>query len=293
MKVSGFTFLRNAEMLHYPYLQSIESILPICDEFIIALGESDDGTAQALTKLGEKYPKIRIIDTCWNEHMQTKGYTYGQQKMIAQFACTGDWLFYLEGDELVHEKDLSDIKQAMIDHQDDPRVEVLAFKYYHFYGNTNTYVDSPGWYRYAPRIIKAKVRSYAPDGLYWLVLDNKRSNRKGRYPYAKVLDCFIYHYGWVRSEKSMQEKSRQVSTYWGKTAPTDLTYSNVDSTILSLFSDSHPALIDDFFPKEKGLYCANPNHTLTSREKRQRLKKTFGRIFGLDLSRRHFKQVDG
>ena len=291
MKVSGFTFLRNAEELCYPYIQSIKSILPICDEFIIALGHSQDNSPTVLSHLATTEPKIKIIETAWNNHMQIKGYTYGQQKMIAQFACTGDWLFYLEGDEIIHEKDLENITKALYQYQDNLEVEALAFHYYHFYGNINTYVSSPTWYRYAPRIIKANVRSYAPDGLYWLVLDSKRSNRIARYPKAKLLDSYVYHYGWVRPESAMHRKITQVNKYWGKSHGFGHEYSDIDAQILKIFQGTHPKIIDEFFPKAAGIFNANPNHALTKKEKRQRIKMKLESWFGVDLSRKYFKKI--
>ena len=87
MKVSGFTFIRNGRKLGYPFVESIRSILPIVDEFVIALGPSDDGTGEELAKIRD--PKIRIIETQWNERirndLKVKGFIYGQQKSIAQF----------------------------------------------------------------------------------------------------------------------------------------------------------------------------------------------------------------
>lgn len=291
MKLSGFTFLRNAEELCFPYIQSIQSILPICDEFVIALGQSQDNSPETLHQLAKENPKIKIIETVWNEHMHVKGYTYAQQKMIAQFACTGDWLFYLEGDEIVHEKDLAAIKEALHRYKDDKEVEALAFYYYHFYGNINTYLSSPTWYRYAPRIIKASVRSYAPDGLYWLVLDPKKSNRIARYPKAKLLDKYIYHYGWVRPEAAMSKKISQVNKHWGKSEGFDSKYSDIDHRILTEFNGTHPKIIDGFFAKEEGLFKVNPKHTLTKKEKRQRFKMKLEKLFGLDLSRKYFKKI--
>lgn len=94
MKVSGFTFLRNGTILGYPYIESLKSLLAVCDEVIVALGNSDDDTLAQVQALND--PKLRIIQTMWNENMQDRGYTYAQQKMIAQFNCTGDWAFYLE-----------------------------------------------------------------------------------------------------------------------------------------------------------------------------------------------------
>src|SRR5271157_4159256 len=121
MKVSGFTFLRNASRLGYPFGESIRSILPIVDEYIIALGPSEDGTEEIIQQIGD--PKIRIIRTQWNEGIRNdlplKGFVYGQQKSIALFNCTGDWAFYLEGDEVVHEQDYDRIRDAMERHLND------------------------------------------------------------------------------------------------------------------------------------------------------------------------------
>jgi len=65
LKISGFSFVRNGVSLYYPVAESIRSILPICDEFVIAVGkgDEDDGTREAIAAIGD--PRIRIIDTVW------------------------------------------------------------------------------------------------------------------------------------------------------------------------------------------------------------------------------------
>jgi hypothetical protein len=60
MKISGFTIARNAIQFNYPILESIRSILPICDEFIVNVGDSDDGTLDLIRSIGSD--KIKIID---------------------------------------------------------------------------------------------------------------------------------------------------------------------------------------------------------------------------------------
>jgi glycosyltransferase involved in cell wall biosynthesis len=147
MKVSGFTFLRNGQKLGYPFVESIRSILPIVDEFVIALGPCDDDTEKLVREIGDR--KILVIPTQWNERIQpdysVNGFVYGQQKSIALFNCTGDWAFYLEADEVLHENELPKIRAAMERHLGEARVEALAFDYLHFYGNSNTYAWSrPG-----------------------------------------------------------------------------------------------------------------------------------------------------
>ena len=285
MKVSAFTFIKNGQILGYPFVESIQSILTIVDEFVINVGESEDDTLLVIQSIHSS--KIRIIKSKWNDTMQERGFVYGQQKMIAQYNCTGDWAFYIEGDEVYHENDLEQIRESMIIHLDDPNVEALAFDFYHFYGNANSYLDSPGWYRSEVRIIKNSVRSYAPDGLFWLVLN---SNKQGRYPRAKHTGVSCYHYGWLRSQEQMNLKSEKVQKYWAKD-PVKVDYSQMDQSIITEFQGSHPEIITEWLPKESGLYKVDPNYKPTKKQKKHRMMIKFENFFGVDLSKKHYKLV--
>jgi hypothetical protein len=285
MKVSAFTFIKNGQILGYPFIQSIKSVLSIVDEFVINVGESSDDTLEDIRSI--RSPKIRIIESKWNQGMQDRGYIYGQQKMIAQFNCTGDWAFYIEGDEIYHENDLKKIKSLMQECLEDNKVEALAFDFYHFYGNANTYLDSPGWYRSEARIIKTSCRSYAPDGLFWLVLDK---NKKGRYPRARHIGVHCYHYGWIRNEYQMNLKSKHVQRYWGKEHK-NIDYSQIDSNIFKEFKGSHPKVILDWLPSYSGIFQADPNYKLTKKQKKHKVMLKVEHIFGIDLSKKHYKLV--
>ena len=285
MKVSAFTFIKNGELLGYPFVQSICSVLPIVDEFIINVGKSEDKTLKIIQSISDK--KIRIIQSIWNDKMNDRGYVYGHQKMIAQFNCSGDWAFYVEGDEIYHEDDLNQIKHSMELHLNNQDVEALVVDFNHFYGNANSVLDSPGWYRSEARIIKNSIRSYAPDGLFWLVLD---SNRKGRYPKAKKIGVTCYHYGWVRSEQEMNLKSNYVQKYWGG-KPREIDYSKIDQAIIKEFHGTHPKIIRDWLPKEKGLFLPDLSYKLNRREKKHRLILKIEKLFGIDLSKKHFRMV--
>jgi hypothetical protein len=285
MKVSAFTFIKNGQILGYPFLQSIQSILPIVDEFVINVGDSEDETLQMIHSINDS--KIRVIESKWNGEMRDRGYVYGQQKMIAQFNCTGDWVFYIEGDEVYHEDDLDKIKTSMSTHLNDSNVEALAFNFKHFYGNANSVLNSPGWYRSEARIIKNSIRSYAPDGLFWLVLD---SNKKGRYPRAKNTGTTCYHYGWVRSEKEMNLKSSKVQKYWGK-EPARINYSQIDQSIIEEFKGTHPKIVQEWLPKATGLYKADINYRLNHKEKKYRILKRLEKFFSIDFSKKHFTLI--
>jgi len=287
--VSGFTFLRNAHILGYPFIESIKSVLPLCDEFIVNIGDSEDDTLEMVKSIGS--PKIRIIQSQWNEKMKIKGYVYGQQKNIAHFNCTGDWAIYLEADEVIHEEDIPKIKNAMERYLNNEKVEALAFDFIHFYGNHRTYVLSPGWYRREVRIIKNTIRTYSPDGLFFVVLS---SNKKGRYPRAVLTGARIFHYGWLRRQEEMNEKIKRVARYWGK-SPIPIDYSKIDPKILREFKGTHPAVMKEWLLKHIGecdsIFKADPNHRLTRKEIKHRLVVWIEGILGIDLSKKHFKIV--
>jgi len=290
MKVSGFNFLRNCQKLGYPFVESIRSVLPIVDEFVVALGPSDDKTEQMLRAIGD--PKIRIIPTVWNERIQSdysiKGFVYGQQKSIALFNCTGDWAFYLEADELVHENDLEKIRSAMERYVNDPRVEALAFDYTHFYGNPNTYAWSPRWYRSEVRILRNTIPAWGPEGLYFIVLD---THKKGRYPRAAHTQSTIYHYGWVKTETEINARKQSVSKYWSPKPQPRTTYAEIDPLTLHPFTGTHPKVIQNWLSTEKGLFQANPNHRLTAREKKHRLMLKLEHWFGVKFNKKHYHLV--
>jgi glycosyltransferase involved in cell wall biosynthesis len=283
MKVSGFTFIKNAEMLGYPFIESIQSVLPIVDEFVIAVGESDDNTLEIIKSIKDN--KIRIIETQWNESMQDRGYVYAQQKMTAQFSCTGDWAFYLEGDEVLHEKDLDTIRNTMERHLDNPEVEALYFDYYHFYGKPNQ-VGIAG-YKRAPRIIRNTIRNYSPDGLFFVVMDK---NKKGRYPKAAHAGCHIYHYGHVRKVERNNEKIKQVGKYWGDEEPnTFSTYGNIDLAEIRPFTGTHPKIVKDWLRTEAELeFEQNPNYKVTLKDKKHRIRFWLDEKLGWDISKKHY-----
>jgi len=61
MKVSGFTIVRNGELYAYPYVEAIQSILPLCDEMVVNVGKSNDNTLEIIRAIDNKKNKdLRI-----------------------------------------------------------------------------------------------------------------------------------------------------------------------------------------------------------------------------------------
>jgi hypothetical protein len=290
VRISGFTFLRNGCKFGYPFEASIRSILPLVDEFVIALGPCEDDTEDAIRAINDA--RIRIVPTQWNERIRSdysfKGFVYGQQKTIALFNCTGDWAFYLEGDEVVHENDLPRIREAMEKQLNNERVEALYFDYIHFYGNRNTYAWSPAWYRTAPRILRNTIPAWAPKGLFFVVM---KDHKKGRYPRAAHAGATIYHYGWLKTEEQMSLRRESVAKYWHSGAPPAVNYAAIDQEVLRPFPGSHPKVVETWLPAAEGLFRADPNYTLSLRDRKHRWMMKLERAFGVTFNKKHYIEV--
>jgi len=236
--------------------------------------------------------RIRIIHTQWNENIQpeysVKGFVFGQQKSIALFNCTGDWAFYLEADEVLHEDDLPKIRAAMEKHLPDPRVEALAFDYLHFYGNKNTIAWSPGWYRSEVRIIRNTIPCWSSESLFFnVVVDHKAS----RYPRAAHTGATIHHYGWVRSEAQMNLKAKASHKYWEPQPVAKVDYSRIDGQVLKLFTGKHPRVIQDWLPAAEGIFQVAPDYQPSSREKKHRWMLKVEQWIGFRFDKIHYRRV--
>lgn len=250
MKISGFTMVRNAEKYYFPIRESILSVLPIVDEFIVALGDSTEGdhTRQIIESIGS--PKVKIIDRIWSETDFKDGIIFANETNVALSHCTGDWCIYLQADEVVHEKDLDNIVNACQSYLTDTSVDGLLFKYYHFWGDYDHYLPFHGWYKNEIRIIRNHM------GI--ISFKDAQSFRKKDLGLMDVreIDAHIYHYGWVRPLELMQSKKKeQDSMHHGKKAteekyklkPNEFDYGALGR--IPVFKGSHPALMTDFISK--------------------------------------------
>jgi hypothetical protein len=243
MKVSCFTIARNAIKYDYPVVEAITSILPLCDEFVVAVGNSEDETLKLIQ--GIKSDKIKIISTVWDDTLREGGRVLALEtdKAFQAIAADRDWVFYIQADEVVHEKYHSAIRQGMEKYKNDKSVEGLLFNYKHFYGSYDYVGESWNWYRREIRIVRndKSIFSYRDAQGF-----RKKPNEKLR---VKLIDAFIYHYGWVRDPRAMQQKQRAFGSLYHDDAWVDehvakaneFDYGNIDS--LELFEGTHPTVM--------------------------------------------------
>lgn len=244
MKVAGFSFIRNALQYDYPIVEAITSVLPLCDEFVIAVGQSDDETLALIKAIPSD--KIRIISSVWDDTAREGGRVLALEtdKALAAVSADADWAFYIQGDEVLHEQYIPAVRQALEAYKEDVSVDGLLFNYLHFYGAYEYVGDSRRWYRHEIRVIRPRIGVYA--------YRDAQGFRKGRNQKLRVqpVDAYIYHYGWVKSLEHQKRKFGYFYRFWFsdehmKTVEQEASqfdYSqHIDS--LALFSGTHPAVM--------------------------------------------------
>ena len=243
MKVSGFTFVRNAIRYDYPVVEAIQSILPLCTELVVAVGNSDDDTLQLIRSIPSD--KIRIIETEWDDNVRDNGRVLALEtdKAFRAIDPTADWAFYIQADEVMHEKYIDAVRENMQRYKDDHEVEGLLFDYVHFYGSYDYVGTSYRWYRREVRVIRNRkdIFSYR-DAQGFRILPNRKLK-------VKHIPASIFHYGYVREPKAMQNKQVSFNRYWhsdewiDQNIPrtSEFDYSEVDR--LEKFQDTHPQVM--------------------------------------------------
>lgn len=284
--------VRNAVRLYYPIREAIESALPLVDEFVVALGagDPDDTTREEIEAIGSE--KIRIIDTVWDLDAYPNGTENAHQTDIAKNACTGDWLLYLQADEVLHEDDLPVIRRRCEELLHDREVEGLLFRYRHFWGDYDHYHRSHGWYPNEIRMIRndPEIHSWESAQSFRRIpdFDGKHyRQQEGTYKLKVArVEAWIYHYGWVRPPDFMQRKNRALDTvHKGEERVSELyrkrgaSYDYGPLHLLARFTGSHPSVmrtrIERFDWADQLNYGDKPDDPNRKRHKHERPKYRF------------------
>jgi hypothetical protein len=250
MFVSGFTIARNVVRADYPLKEAVSSVLPLCDEFMISVGKSEDDTLDFVKSFGD--PKIRIIETIWDDNLRVGGKVLADETNKAKAATDpkSDWLFYIQADECLHEKYLEPVDTAMRTYLNDHEVDGLLFDYVHFYGSYDYVGDSRKWYRNEIRVVRNNSDIYS-----YRDAQGFRKNGDSKLK-VKPSGATIYHYGWVKHPKEQQIKQQQFHRMWHSdenlknkvSVASEFDYGNIDS--LALFDGSHPGVMQDRIQKQ-------------------------------------------
>jgi hypothetical protein len=245
MKISGFIIIRNAVINDYPVVEAIRSILPMVDEMIVSIGDSEDDTIGLISSIASD--KIRIVHTVWDPALRKGGEVLAVEtdKAFQHVSPDSDWAFYIQADEVVHEKYHSVILETAKKYKDQKEVEGLLFRYTHFYGTYDYVGDSRRWYNREIRLIRndKSIHSYK---------DAQGFRKDGRKLLVKPVDAYIYHYGWVKSPKQMHQKQKNLGKFWRSDeewqqflSSSDFWDFNNEFDSLVKFKGTHPAVMQE------------------------------------------------
>ena len=280
MKISGFTFIKNAVINGYPIVEAITSILPIVDEMIVLVGDCDDDTLGLIESIGDS--KIKIHHSVWDKNLRKGGAVLAVEtdKAFNLIDPESTWAFYIQADEVIHEKYYDAIKKGCELYKDNKKVQGLLFKYVHFYGTYDYVGDSRKWYGHEVRIIRNDKKIVSYKDAQGFRVGHKRLN-------VKTLNAYVYHYGWVKDPEQMMKKNKNMGLLWRTdeeaqeflNQPDYFDFNEFDS--LAIFKDTHPSVMKNRIAQK------NWNLKLDITKKKLKLKHrltyTFEKITGIRL----------
>ena len=274
-------------------MEAIHSALPICDEYIIVAGDSDDETLDHLASLDD--PRIRIIHTRWSPDTTPQKCLLAQQTNIGLGFCQGRWCLYLQANEVLHEDSLPQLHGLMEQHADNQAVEAMLLERLTMWSDYDHYIPVyPRRFKYTARIIRPNIGTYSiRDGMSFAIFDG--FSTKGRYPQSIDSGIDLYRYGFVHSVAQQAAKFERAvhKTEASEAAGMDYYSQRLPRQFIARYEGSHPQVMTDriaAYPAEDRLDLNRCRTLLTPLERRRLLESYLYNRFGLpQLSRNRFK----
>jgi glycosyltransferase involved in cell wall biosynthesis len=302
MKVSGFTYVRNGLHLDYPFTESIRSLLPLVDELVVVVGDSHDGTREAVVAIGD--PKIKIVDSVWPVEMRKGGKVFALQASIGLDHCSpdADWIITLQADELFHEKEVPVIRKYMEEALNESQIEGFLFRFLNFFGDFNHYAPSRRYHQHEIRIIRNGInaRPYR-DSQGFRIFSNNDDEQTARKLKVWCIPCTVYHYSYVKNPKTQLLKQAEFGSRWHDgddyvsrflaANPDGFDYGQID--YLAEFNGVHPSLMEQRIRSQDWVFNYDPSvSNMSFKEKLLRqVEKWTGRQFFINKNFKIVKSV--
>lgn len=257
----------------YPFREAIRSILPLCDEFVVAVGDSTDGTREAVLALDPQ--KMKVVDTVWDMNLREGGKIFAMQANAALDHITGDWAFHIQADEVIHENDLPKIKAAIEQYDADKRIDGFILPFLHFWGSYGYIRNTRRVHAHEVRIFRnlPGVRSYRDSQgfrKYNSAAQYEQQQESGEKLRVKKIDAPVYHYNGVRRADVMNKRTQVFTSFWQANteaaAPQeDFDYQRVDR--LQPFTGSHPAVMQERIQQQDWEFIYDPSKAVWQKKK--------------------------
>jgi len=252
--ISGFTLVRHAVLLDFPIVESVRSILPLCDEVVVNVGRGDDDTLDLVRSIAD--PRVRILEAEWDFSLRER--LLAAETFRAQRACRHSWGMYIQADEVLHERGIPVLRDAVSELDQDARVEALLLRYRHFFGDPFTEAVNRRWYRREVRLLRLDpslgIRPYRD-------AQGFRAGTADRKVRARLTGAEMFHYGWTRSAAALRGRRKEDRKLYARVHEPPpggplLTW----FPGLRPFSGSHPAVAGEWVERHR----VDPDRTVSA-----------------------------
>lgn len=207
MRVAGFSIVRDATRLDFPFEAAVASVLPAVDEFVLVVGHSSDDTLVRARAMADR--RVRIVESEWDFSLGSAVLAVETDR--AMRACQAEWGIYIQADEVLADDGAAALRAAIDRHDRDAAVEGLLVNYLHFYGGFDTVALDRHWYRREVRAVRLDptlgIHSFR-DAQGFRVGPSDRRIR------AAATNAVMHHYGWARPSWALRSKRDQDRTIY-------------------------------------------------------------------------------
>lgn len=205
--LAGCLIIKNGTKFDYPFQQAIESVLPICDEFVVVEGVGEDDTYERLLAMREKDQKIQVV----RSKMERKVSELSRATDLSISLTKCDYYLQIQGDEGINEFSCRRIRSVV----DRGGFDILQTRIFHFWSSFDTVYIPKVFYDYVWRVAR---RSLFPQlhsigdamNLGPLSLPGLRTLA------LPETEAYWLHYGFVRNPKQMVEKCYEFFPWWSQ-----------------------------------------------------------------------------
>ena len=172
-KLSGYMYVNGGDKHGLPYIEAAKSMLGFCDEVVVC---GDKTSCGKLNAIGDKRLLTYKTDFDMDDPLRD-----GKAKQLARRMCSGDIVFQLDADEVVHEDSYKFIR----DHADKwaPQWTCLCYPSVDLYGAADTVMGNSHFWKWRLSLNK----SYYGHGVH---ISSRAKNKKGQ-------DCSLFDDGCV------------------------------------------------------------------------------------------------
>lgn len=201
MSLGGNVCIRNGDTLDYPWRESVQSLLPVCDVVVACDGGSTDGTLEELKTWCEREPKLKLCEYPWpNPKGDIDFWVNWLNYCREHIPCTHQ--IQLDADEILDERSYRAVQYY---NRDSPR-HTLRCKRLNFWRDQKHLIP------YGVCLADTVVR-LAPQEM-WLPSDGPHPRGSEAVQAAIDSHIVIFHYGFLRRRAAYFEKSKQLHGFF-------------------------------------------------------------------------------